>query len=87
MLAGLHRWLPGVWLLIAAVVALSPAIALVPGQAHAQEPSAPRVPRPSSRSLVPGRENAPDTWKCRTTQSSRVATSRSSKTAPNPTAG
>ena len=40
MLAGLHRWLPGVWLLIAAVVALA-AIALVPGQAHAQEPSAP----------------------------------------------
>ena len=40
MLAGLHRWLPGVWLLIAAAVAMA-AIALVPGQAHAQEPSAP----------------------------------------------
>ncbi len=40
MLAGLHRWLPSVGFLIAAVVALA-AIALVPGQAHAQEPSAP----------------------------------------------
>ncbi len=40
MLAGLHRWLPGVWLLIAAVVALA-AISLVARQAHAQEQSAP----------------------------------------------
>ena len=40
MLAGLHRWLPGVWPLIAAVVALA-AISLVAGQAHAQEQSAP----------------------------------------------
>ena len=40
MLAGPHRWLPGVWLLIAAAVAMA-VIVLVPGQAHAQDPSAP----------------------------------------------
>ena len=40
MLAGLRRWLPSVGFLIAAAVALA-VIALVPGQAHAQEPSAP----------------------------------------------
>ncbi len=40
MLAGLHRWLPRVVPLIAAAVAMA-VIALVPGQAHAQDPSAP----------------------------------------------
>ena len=40
MLAGLHRWLPIVGPLIAAVITLA-VIALVAGQAHAQEPSAP----------------------------------------------
>ena len=40
MLAGLHRWLPIVGALIAAVIALA-VVGLVARQAHAQEPSAP----------------------------------------------
>ena len=62
MLAGLHRWLPLVGPLIAAVITLA-VIALVARQAHAQEPSAPgpQAFKPEfSRGACPEHLDVPD---------------------------
>ena len=62
MLAGLHRWLPIVGPLIAAVIALA-VIALVASRAHAQEPSAPgpQAFKPEfSRGACPEHLDVPD---------------------------